>query len=66
MGWKASKIQLSYDSNKAVPEDNIKYAEYQKFLKQFGADNNLVVIGIETDKLFTEKIFLNTLHCIIH
>lgn len=57
MGWKASKIQLSYDSNKAVPEDNAKYAEYQKFLKQFGADNNLVVIGIETDKLFTEKVF---------
>ncbi|MFY7965323.1 MAG: efflux RND transporter permease subunit [Chitinophagaceae bacterium] len=57
MGWKASKIQLSYDSNKAVPEDNIKYAEYQQFLKQFGADNNLVVIGIETDKLFSEKVF---------
>ena len=57
MGWQTTKIQLSYDSNKAVPEDNKKFAEYQQFLQQFGADNNLVVIGIETDKLFTKDVF---------
>ena len=57
MGWQASKIQLSYDSNKAIPDDNKKYAAYQTFLKQFGADNNLIVVGIETDKLFTKDVF---------
>ncbi len=57
MAWKTSQIQISYDSNKAVPEDNKKNIEYQKFVKQFGADNNLIVIGIETDKLFTPAIF---------
>ena len=57
MGWQTTKIQLSYDSNKAVPEDNLKFAEYKQFLKQFGADNNLIVIGIETDKLFTKEVF---------
>ncbi len=57
MGWKTTKIEISYDTNKAVPEDNKKFAAYQQFVKQFGADNNLVVIGIETDKLFTKDIF---------
>ena len=57
MGWQTTKIQISYDTNKAVPEDNKKFAEYQQFLKQFGADNNLVVIGVETDKLFTKEVF---------
>ena len=57
MAWQTSKIELSYDSNKAVPADNKKFVEYQEFLKQFGADNNLVVIGIESNKLFTTEVF---------
>lgn len=57
MGYQTTKIQLSYDSNKAIPEDNVKYAEYQQFLKQFGADNNLVVIGIESNNFFEEEVF---------
>jgi predicted RND superfamily exporter protein len=57
MGWQTTKIQISYDSNKAVPADNKKFTEYQQFIKQFGADNNLIVIGIKTDKLFTKDIF---------
>ncbi|MCX6208812.1 MAG: MMPL family transporter [Bacteroidetes bacterium] len=58
MAWQTSKIELSYDSNKAVPEDNVKFAEYKQFLKQFGADNNLVVIGIESKDFFKQDVFL--------
>ncbi len=57
MAWQTTKIELSYDTNKAVPEDNEKFAEYKQFLKQFGADNNLVVIGIESKDFFKEPIF---------
>jgi len=57
MAWKTSQIQISYDSNKAVPEDNPKNIEYQKFVKQFGADNNLVVIGIESKDFFKQDVF---------
>jgi len=57
MGWKASKVQLSYDFTRALPTDNIKYSDYQAFLKKFGADNNTMVIGMATDKFYTPSFF---------
>ncbi|MCY7311894.1 MAG: MMPL family transporter [Chitinophagaceae bacterium] len=57
MAWHASKVQLSYDFSRAIPVNNPKYKDYQEFRKKFGEDGNLLVIGIQTDKFFTEKIF---------
>ena len=57
MGWQASKVQFSYDANKAIPETDIKYKEYQSFLKQFGSDGNLVVIGVQSQNFFSENNF---------
>lgn len=57
MAYQASKVQLSYDFARAIPIDNPKYKDYQEFRKKFGEDGNLLVIGIQTDKFFTEKIF---------
>jgi predicted RND superfamily exporter protein len=57
MGWKGSKVQLSYDFTRAVPTDNPKYIEYQAFLKKFGADNNTMVVGIETNRFFSLEKF---------
>jgi predicted RND superfamily exporter protein len=64
MGWKASKVQLSYDFTRAVPTDNPRYIEYQAFLKKFGADNNTMVIGMETTSFYTPGFFnaLGDLH----
>jgi predicted RND superfamily exporter protein len=57
MGYHASKMELSYDFARAIPTDNAKYKAYQEFRKKFGEDGNLLVIGIQTDKLFEEKLF---------
>jgi uncharacterized protein len=57
MTYYASKVELSYDFARAIPVDNPKYKEYQEFKKKFGEDGNLLVIGIRTDKLFTENFF---------
>ena len=57
MGWRASKVKLSYDFNSAIPTDNPKYKAYQEFRKKFGDDGNLLVIGVQTDKLFQQDIF---------
>ena len=57
MVWHASKVQLSYDFSRAIPINNPKYKAYQEFHKKFGEDGNLLVIGIQTDKFFQEKIF---------
>jgi len=57
LGYFASQVKLSYDFTSAVPTDNQKYIEYQKFLKQFGEDGNLMVIGVKTDKFFAPGFF---------
>jgi uncharacterized protein len=57
MGYYASKVKLSYEFSKAVPTDNAKYVEYQKFKQQFGDDGNMLVIGITSKKLFELNTF---------
>lgn len=56
-GWHASKVKLSYEFSKAIPTDNEKYISYQKFLKQFGNEGNLLVAGIQTPKFFDSTVF---------
>ncbi len=55
--YEASKVELSYEYTRAIPTDNPKYQTYQNFLKKFGDDGNLLVIGFETDQLFTKDVF---------
>lgn len=57
MGYHASKVQMSYEFAKAIPTDNPKYKAYIAFKKQFGEDGNLLVIGIQTDRLFKQPVF---------
>src|SRR4051812_12247387 len=57
MSYYAVQVKLSYDFTSAVPTDNPKYIEYQKFLKQFGEDGNLMAIGIKTDDFFKPEFF---------
>ena len=57
MAYHASRVQLSYDFTSAIPTDNPKYQSYQEFRKTFGEDGNLLVVGVQTDKLFQQDIF---------
>jgi hypothetical protein len=57
MGYYASQVRLSYEFSKAIPTDNARFQEYQRFRQQFGHDGNLLVIGIQTDQLFTVSRF---------
>ena len=57
MGFEAKKLELSYEFANAIPTDHPKYKAYKEFRKKFGEDGNLLVIGIQTDKLFEEKVF---------
>ncbi len=57
MAYEAKKLQLNYEFANAIPTDHPKYKAYQEFRKKFGEDGNLLVIGIQTDKLFQENIF---------
>src|SRR5260221_11373628 len=57
MAYRASRVQLSYDFTKTIPTDKHKYQAYQEFRQRFGEDGNLLVVGMQTDKLFQMDIF---------
>lgn len=56
-GYWASKVTLGYEFTKAIPTNHPVNIAYKGFKKKYGEDGNLLVIGLQTDKLFTEKIF---------
>jgi predicted RND superfamily exporter protein len=55
--YHAAQVKLSYEFSKAIPLDNPKYIAYQAFKKTFGEDGNLMVIGIQADKLYQKDFF---------
>lgn len=57
MGYYASKVQLSYEFTRAIPTDNPKYLDFQKFKERFGDDGGTLAIGIQSDKFYTPAIF---------
>ncbi|WP_018630599.1 efflux RND transporter permease subunit [Niabella aurantiaca] len=56
-GLWASKVGLSYEFSKAIPTNHPVNIAYQEFKKKYGEDGNLLVVGIQTEQLFSEKIF---------
>ena len=64
MGYYASKVKLSYEFAKAIPIDNIKYKEYKAFREKFGDDGNVLVVGVQSDRLFEIGTF--TKYALLH
>jgi len=55
--FEASKVELSYEYTRAIPTDNPKWLAYQNFRQKFGDDGNLLVMGLQTGKLFNRDFF---------
>lgn len=57
MAWWASKVELSYEFTRAIPANHPANKTYQAFKKKYGQDGNLLVVGIQTEKLFSKDLF---------
>jgi predicted RND superfamily exporter protein len=57
MGFMATKIQLSYEGAKILPESDPTYAQYLRFKKQFGEDGTVMVIGFQDSRIWNQKTF---------
>lgn len=57
MGYKASKIQLSYEFAKVLPGDDSTLIDYENFKKMFGEDGSVMVIGFQDKNLFQLEKF---------
>jgi len=55
MQWK--NIHFTYTEANLLPDDDVTNVEYQAFLKKFGEEGNLVIIGVKDNKLFTPEAY---------
>lgn len=53
--WK--NIRFSFTEANLLPDNDIVNTEYNAFLKEFGEEGNLIVVGVKDDAFFTPKVF---------
>ncbi len=51
-------IKFTHSEANLLPDDNIVNIEYNQFLKKFGDEGNLIVVGLKDKELFTPKTFI--------
>lgn len=52
MGYQASKIEMSYEYASLLPQKDPAYKDYQHFVKMFGEEGNLIIIGMQDTAFF--------------
>jgi uncharacterized protein len=57
MAWQASKVRLSFNAGKVLPLTDSAYIDYNTFKKTFGEDGSVMVLGIQSDSLFSPGLF---------
>ncbi len=57
MGYLGSRIKMSYEMARMLPETDSIYLEYEKFKKQFGQDGSVIFVAIQDPELFTTEHF---------
>lgn len=53
MGYKASKVELSYEYVRLLPETDTAFLDYKKFKKIFGEEGNMIFLGVNDSNFFT-------------
>ncbi|WP_338764503.1 MMPL family transporter [Bernardetia sp. ABR2-2B] len=57
MGYQGTKAQLSYTFTKVVPDSDKDIVFFKQFKELFGQDDNVVVLGVEDERLFELENF---------
>jgi uncharacterized protein len=57
MGFLATKFQVASELPKILPQTDNRFQLYESFKKRFGEDGSIMVLGVETDKMFQLNFF---------
>lgn len=57
MAYMAFKVQVSSELPKILPKTDSRFQLYESFKKRFGEDGSVMVVGVETDKMFQLTFF---------
>ncbi len=52
MGWLGTRVQMSYEMARMLPESDSTIILYENFKKQFGEDGSVMFVGLQDEKLF--------------
>jgi predicted RND superfamily exporter protein len=57
MGFYAKDVQLTYGVSNIIPVDDPVYKQYVDFKSNFGDEGNVMVIGVQTRRIFKKDFF---------
>jgi len=57
LGLQWKNIRFSFTEANLLPDNHIVNKEYNEFLKKFGEEGNLIVVGVKDKNFFTPKAF---------
>jgi uncharacterized protein len=57
MGYAGSGVEMNYKYGGLLPKTDSAYVEYERFLKTFSEDGNVMVVGTQGKELYTPQKF---------
>ena len=57
MAWQASHVHMTFNAGKILPKTDSSYIKYSEFKDKFGEDGSIMVLGIQSEKLFQPQVF---------
>lgn len=57
MGYNTSKIELSYEYARILPETDTNFINYAHFRENFGDDGNRIIVGAKPDNFYSLDFF---------
>lgn len=57
MTYETTKVKLSYEFYKTVPEDNAAFQDYEAFKEIFGEEGNVLFLGVQSEDFFQLDFF---------
>ncbi len=57
MGWQATKVQMNYKHGGLLPKTDSAYVDYERFLRTFSEDGNVIVIATRGAELYSTGNF---------
>ncbi|HRH37526.1 MAG TPA: MMPL family transporter [Flavobacteriales bacterium] len=57
MGYEAAHVKMNYKHGGLLPKEDSAYVDYERFLRTFSEDGNVLVVGTQGNALYTPKNF---------
>ncbi|MGR3809905.1 efflux RND transporter permease subunit [Jiulongibacter sp. NS-SX5] len=57
MGYKATRLELSYELPKILPQSDESFQLYENFKARYGEDGNVMLIALESDDIYKLDVF---------